>query len=876
MKQFFNLHLKEKLAIVSTLLMFVVVILLIVTHAYLNICQSKEMAQKYLEAITEGATETVDCWLREKKNLIGLISESERVRDIIAGKTANISSLLNMPSLRYGLYECFFIADRDGEVIAASPDFAKMGLTNIKRFACWDEFEKHGFKTFLSREVTLSPISGRLSFVTLAGVRDEAGNCVGFVGSSIDWEKFIEEYILPIKVGQTGYVAVTDERGRNIGHPDRSLRLKDLTGYEFIKAMVAEKVGFRQYVFQGIPKFMTSKQSEESGWIVMASVSEKELVEGALHARNIILWTGLILLLCMLTVIGYIDVFRLGKIQKQLRESQRKFRLIFDYGNDGIFTHAIDDQGRSEGFREVNEAFCNIVQYEKEVIAAASPGEILHLDCKGGYESIVRKVRAEKYKIIETTMTLERGKLLHLELRLYLLEMESRKYILGFIRDITLRVVATDKLLVHKENLNRMVQDRTRELKNANEQLLHQIRVKEEMEKALRESEEKYRNLVMRAGDGIIVVQDDLIRFANDKMTEILKFSREELVGMEYEKTIAHEEREVVMDRYRRRIQGEKLESIYESRALTSDGNTVNVELNAGVINYEGRPADFIYVRDITERKRIADEKRRQEEQLIEADKLVALGTLVSGVAHEINNPNNSIMLNTPILRDAWQGVQPILDEYLDTCGDFRIAGMPYTLFKGYLADIIQDVRKSSNRIKVIVDDLKNFARHNPSELTEQVDVKEVGRASLNLVSNNITHSTRQLQVEYGEGLPWITGSFQRLEQVMVNLIQNSCHALEDQDRAIRISTKYLSDEGQVQIQVCDEGHGIKPEHMSKIMDPFFTTKRGSGGTGLGLSVSLRLIQEHRGKIGFESEVGRGTTATILLPATPGTVEADA
>jgi len=109
----------------------------------------------------------------------------------------------------------------------------------------------------------------------------------------------------------------------------------------------------------------------------------------------------------------------------------------------------------------------------------------------------------------------------------------------------------------------------------------------------------------------------------------------------------------------------------------------------------------------------------------------------------------------------------------------------------------------------------------------------------------------------------------------MVNLIQNSCHALEDQDRAIRISTKYLSDEGQVQIQVCDEGHGIKPEHMSKIMDPFFTTKRGSGGTGLGLSVSLRLIQEHHGKIGFESEVGRGTTATILLPATPGTVEAD-
>ncbi len=99
---------------------------------------------------------------------------------------------------------------------------------------------------------------------------------------------------------------------------------------------------------------------------------------------------------------------------------------------------------------------------------------------------------------------------------------------------------------------------------------------------------------------------------------------------------------------------------------------------------------------------------------------------------------------------------------------------------------------------------------------------------------------------------------------------------LEDPERALRISTKYLSGEEQVQIRVYDEGHGIKAEHMSKIMDPFFTTKRSSGGTGLGLSVSLRLIQEHRGKISFESEVGRGTTATILLPATPGPVEADA
>ncbi len=859
MKRFNNLHLNEKLAVISTLLMFAVVVLLIITHAYLNIRQSKQMARNYLVAITEGATETVDCWLQEKKSVMGLLSDSRRVRTFLAGKSNHIASFFDMPSLRREPFEYFFIADRNGKIIAASQDLSRLGLPNIKELPLWRDFEKEGYKPFLSKEVTLSPISGRLSFLILAGVRNEANECVGFVGSSIDWETFIEKFILPIKVGQTGYVAVTDETGRNIGHPDRNLKLKDLTNYDWMRGMLAEKDGFRQYLFKGSPKFMAYKQARESGWIVMASVSEEELVEGALHARNIILWTGLVLLLCMLTIIGYIDVFRLGKVRRLLRESEWKYRLIFDYGNDGVFSHAIDDQGRPGVFREVNNVFCRIMQRPKESFTVSPPQEFLRLGGNGGYEEAVRAVAAEKLKIIETTLTMADGRVIHVELRMFLLEMESRKYILGFIRDITHRVLA-------KEELNRMVQERTGELKSANEQLRRQIEAKEEAEKALRESEEKYRNLVVRANDGIMVVQDERIRFANDKMTEILKYTHEELIGMEYREIIAPEDREEVMDQYRQRIRGEIQESICERRVCTRDGRIVDVEINGGVITYDGRRADFIYARDITDKNRIAEEKRRQEEQLIEADKLVALGTLVSGVAHEINNPNNSIMLNTPVLREAWQGVQPILDEYLDACGDFRVAGMPYTIFKRYLVDILNDVQQSSSRIKVIVDDLKNFVRDSHSDLTEQVDVNEMVRASINLVSNLLMKSTRQLYVEYGSKIPRVTGSFQRLEQVMVNLIQNSCHALEDSSRAIRICTRFLGAEKQVQIQVHDEGLGIKPEHMGKIMDPFFTTKRSSGGTGLGLSVSLRLIQEHGGKIAFESEPGIGTTATILLP----------
>lgn len=870
MKGFIHLDFREQLTLISTLLMCAIVVLLIIIHSYLNIRQSKEMARKYLVAITEGTAEIVDCWLEEKKNVITMISESDRIRDFSRGKSENISGYFHRPSFSGESFDFFFIAGRDGNVLVTSDENAPLGFTNIMQQPWWQDFEKVNFRTFLVKEVAQNPISRRLCLMILTGVRDETGLLIGFLGGSVDWEDFINKYIIPIKVGQTGYVAVTDEKGRNIGHQDRSLNFKDLSHLDWMKPIITEKNGFQEYTFfKGVPKLMAYKQSRQSGWIVNASVNEAELVEGPVYARNVILWIGTILLVCMLTGIGYVDIFRLGKVQRELRESQWKYRLIFNLGTDGIFVHALDPQGHPGTFREVNEAFCQVVQLSKNSVLASSPKEILRLDCKGGYDGVVQAAVAEKHRMIETTMALERGKVLHVEIRMFLLEMESQRYILGFIRNITNRIHA-------KENLNRVVQERTRELKSANVQLRRQIEAKEEMGKALRESEEKYRNLVVRANDGIIVVQDGRIQFANDKMLEILNYTTEELLGMEYLRVIAPEDREAVMDRYRLRVQGERVDSMYEAHVCTKDGTLVDVELNAGLIHYEGRTADFIYVRDITERKRIAEEKRRHEERLIEADKLVALGTLVSGVAHEINNPNNSIMLNTPVLREAWGGVQPIVDEYVNVCGDFRIAGMPYSMFKGYVADILEHVQKSSSRIKVIVDDLKDFVRPNHSELAEKVDINEMVRASVNLISNLIMKSTKEFYVEYGENIPAITGSYQRLEQVVVNLIQNSCNALDRSDRAIRVCTKYLTEEKQIQIQVYDEGHGIDPDHMSKITDPFFTTKRGSGGTGLGLSVSLKLIQDHRGTITFESEVGQGTTATILLPATQPTVEANA
>jgi PAS domain S-box-containing protein len=861
--------LKGKWLTITSIVCFAVLLLLVVIHSYLNIQESKKMAQKYLVSITEGVTETVDCWMREQKNLLILISRTALVQNFLSDpEGTDISRFVDLIRKNQPHYISFFIADRDGNIRAGFPARTRADQPlNIRSAPFWDEFADNLFHVYVSPEIQRSPHNRKLTFYILTGVFDSRRECRGFIGASIDWDKFIEKFILPITVGQTGYVAITDEDGRNIGHPDKSLNLRNLSHLPWMQKIITEKNGFQQYHFQGIPKFMAYRQSSESGWIVNASVSEAELVEGPVYARNLMLVMGVGLLTVMLVIIGYIDIFRLGKAQKKMMDSQRKYKLLFNHGNDGIFVHALTPEGEAGRFDEVNDAFCSMMGITRDKLLDTSPGELLGLEVTGGYPSILVEVEARKYWMGEASRRQHQDdRPQHLELRLFLLVADGRRFVLGFMRDISERVRSQARLESRREELDLKVRERTKELTAANLELRRQIHEREYVEKALRESEEKYRNLVVRANDGIIVIQDEIIKFANDKMTEILRYSNEELVGMKVMDIVHEPVRRSILARYKRRIRGKRVDPIYETRFVDRDGHVVDVEINAGIINFEGRPADFIFVRDITERKKMEEEKQRHQEELIQTDKLVALGTLVSGVAHEINNPNNAIMLNAPILEDAWKNVLPILEEYRRNYGDFMIAGMPYSIFRDYLVDIIGDIEKCSGRIKTIVEDLKSFVRPSHAELSDEVDINQMVRSSINLTSNLIMKSTRNFHVDYGRDIPPVRGSIQRLEQVMVNLIQNACQALPDSSRGLTITTAYAREREQVEIVVADEGQGIPPENLSKIMDPFFTTKRSKGGTGLGLSVSSSLIKKHGGSLTFESEVDRGTRAMVHLP----------
>ncbi len=256
------------------------------------------------------------------------------------------------------------------------------------------------------------------------------------------------------------------------------------------------------------------------------------------------------------------------------------------------------------------------------------------------------------------------------------------------------------------------------------------------------------------------------------------------------------------------------------------------------------------------------------KEQLIQANKLVTLGTLVAGLAHEVNNPNNSILLSAGALEEIWKGIRSVLNDYAGTNGDFKIGSYAYNELDEELPLLITRILNNSRRIKSIVEDLKNFSRKDYSVVKADMDVNRTIQEAIGIIESEIKKYTSHFKVKLQQNLPSIKGNQQQIEQALVNLIQNSCHALESRDQEICISSELDQDNAHVIISVEDNGIGMDESTLENLLKSFFTTKHGKGGTGLGLFVTSRIIKEHNGTLQFKSEPGKGTLAKITIPVT--------
>lgn len=366
------------------------------------------------------------------------------------------------------------------------------------------------------------------------------------------------------------------------------------------------------------------------------------------------------------------------------------------------------------------------------------------------------------------------------------------------------------------------------------------------LERQLRETKEFLENIMESSVDGIVTTDlKGKITYLNRAMEELLQYKRSELLGVHissvYLRGIA-EARELMSQlRARSRVE------YYEMQVKAKTGDILYILTSASLLkDPEGETIGTAGVfKNITEQKRLEMKLKETQAHLIEASKMRALGELVAGVAHELNNP---LMASQTILHV----ISANLHEECPNVRRFEI------------------IRKCNDRIEKIVNHLREFSRQTDVSL-RALHINQPIENALLINGQQLLNHNIIIVNDLAADLPEITGDANQLEQVFLNLLSNARDALDETSgpRELTISSRLEYEDGQafVVASVKDTGIGIPEENLTKVFEPFFTTKPVFKGTGLGLSLCFGIIETHGGRIDLKSEVGRGTEVKIFIPA---------
>ena len=350
----------------------------------------------------------------------------------------------------------------------------------------------------------------------------------------------------------------------------------------------------------------------------------------------------------------------------------------------------------------------------------------------------------------------------------------------------------------------------------------------------IRAAEANYRDLFDNANDFIVTLDSNFrISSANKVAVKSSGYELDEIIGAHVTKFVKPEQLPKLYRLLRDRLAPAESPATFELAALGKNGCEFLLEVTIR-IRREGRRAVSIHciARDITHRREL-------ERQLQQTEKLSAIGKLVAGVAHELNNPLTTIIGYASLLQNTELSVNHQSD--LDV------------------------IFRQAERARLIVRDLLMFARRFDLEM-EPSDINEVINSSLMLTKANLREHNVQVITSLDFGLPQTMADSRQLEQVFVNLISNAIQALatSDEPRQLTIESRQSGD--QIQLAFTDNGPGIPPNNINRIFDPFFSTKQVGEGTGLGLSICFGIISEHKGWIKAEHAPGGGATFRIALP----------
>ena len=382
------------------------------------------------------------------------------------------------------------------------------------------------------------------------------------------------------------------------------------------------------------------------------------------------------------------------------------------------------------------------------------------------------------------------------------------------------------------------------EHQRAEQQLERDARLKEA---ALRRSEDTAQAVLESASQGIILIDaTGRITLVNAAAERMFGYPRRDLLGETLETLLPERIRRGHVEHRRGYFAEPRVRPMGIGLDLSGrrrDGSEFPVEISLSHVGLPEGVVAIAFITDITERKRVEAQLQHQREVLYQNEKLTALGTMAAGTAHEMNNPLGIITTRIEVmLLDAEQQRLP-----------------PQVL------EDLQVLHRASQRVARIAGSLRSFARHTPGDRVP-LDLNAIVEESLQLMQKPLAADNVQIVASLDRALAPILGDATTLHQVLMNLLTNAREAMPEGGQ-VRIETSPAERPGWIRLLVADTGSGIPAEEVSKIFDPFFTTKRT--GTGLGLSVTYGIIQEHGGTVDVQSRPGAGTTFILSFPTTP-------
>jgi two-component system cell cycle sensor histidine kinase/response regulator CckA len=505
------------------------------------------------------------------------------------------------------------------------------------------------------------------------------------------------------------------------------------------------------------------------------------------------------------------DISDRKKTDRSLLESEQRYKNLIELAPEGIVVS--DARGNVVS---VNRAFSDITGFSKEEI-------------EGKHVSALPMVFSGSIPsgavFPEDISTLKEGLNFSFQFR--------RK-------DGALRWGEADAGLIQIEGKNTGVQA-----------IVRDITERKKIENALLESEEKYRCVVENAREGIVVAQDGRLKFVNPSICRVSGYTEQELLSRPFIEFIHPEDRALVGKNHEKRLGGEEVPGLYSFRIRSKTGTVLWFQISAVLIEWENRPATLNFLTDITENRTAEDELRAKEQQLLQAQKMEAIGRLAGGVAHDFNNLLTAIIGYTDILL-----IHPKLE--------------------GELKRYVDQIKSSSNRAAALIQQLLAFSRRQMLQV-KTVDLNKLV-ANIDAMLRRVIGEDIELFTLFDKDLGFIRADPGQIEQVIMNLAVNARDAMPEGGKLV-IETKnvYLDPayfenrvNGQpgsyVMFSVTDNGHGMDEETKKHVFEPFFTTKEKGKGTGLGLSTVYGIVKQSGGYVWVYSEPLLGSSFKCYFP----------